>query len=121
MSKSPASDAATVLANRAKPKKAPRQPAKKVTTKDGNVKIEAPPNWERVYGLTKDMRAQWLAPVDTMGCETLAEENRSPRDQRFQTLVSLMLSSQTKDTVTAAAMKNMQQNMPGVRLFICDS
>lgn len=32
---------------------------------------------------------------------------------RFQTLVSLMLSSQTKDTVTSAAVKNMQTTLPG--------
>ncbi|KAK3078537.1 alpha,alpha-trehalase nth1, partial [Teratosphaeriaceae sp. CCFEE 6253] len=48
-----------------------------------------------------------------MGCESLAEESRSPRDRRLQTLVALMLSSQTKDTVTAAAMKNLQDNLPG--------
>lgn len=54
-----------------------------------------------------------LAPVDTMGCENLAEDQRSPRDKRFQTLLALMLSSQTKDTVTAVAMRNMQDNMPG--------
>lgn len=48
-----------------------------------------------------------------MGCESLAEESRPPEVQRLQTLVSLMLSSQTKDTVTAAAMRNLQQNLPG--------
>lgn len=59
------------------------------------------------------MRSKILAPVDTMGCENLAEDRRPPRDKRFQTLLALMLSSQTKDTVTAVAMKNMQDNMPG--------
>jgi endonuclease III len=54
-----------------------------------------------------------LAPVDTMGCESLAERDREPKDQRLQTLVSLMLSSQTKDTVTAAAIRNLQENLPG--------
>ena len=60
------------------------------------------------------MRNENIAPVDTMGCESLADRERTPRDQRFQTLVALMLSSQTKDTVTAVAMRNMQENMPGV-------
>ena len=59
------------------------------------------------------MRSEWPAPVDTMGCESLAEDHRSPIDRRFQTLVALMLSSQTKDTVTAVAMKNLQDNLPG--------
>ena len=66
-----------------------------------------------MYDLTKEMRSQWQAPVDTMGCESLAEDKRTPREQRFQTLVALMLSSQTKDTVTAVAMKNLQEGLPG--------
>ncbi|KAF1918339.1 DNA repair protein-like protein Ntg1 [Ampelomyces quisqualis] len=97
----------------AKPKKARRTPAKKITGPDGIVKIEAPSNWEEMYALTREMRNQNLAPVDTMGCESLAERTRTPRDQRFQTLIALMLSSQTKDTVTAVAMRGMQENMPG--------
>jgi endonuclease-3 len=59
------------------------------------------------------MRNEHVAPVDTMGCESLADRNTTPRDQRFQTLISLMLSSQTKDTVTAVAIKGMQDNMKG--------
>lgn len=99
----------------AKPKKARRVPAKKVNGADGSVKMEPPPNWEDIYALTREMRNENPAPVDTMGCESLADKQRSPRDQRFQTLVALMLSSQTKDTVTAVAMRGMQERMPGVR------
>ncbi|KAF2014896.1 DNA glycosylase [Aaosphaeria arxii CBS 175.79] len=95
-----------------KPKKARRVPAKK-TVVNGVVKVEAPPNWEEMYALTREMRNENVAPVDTMGCESLADRTASPRDQRFQTLVSLMLSSQTKDTVTSVAIKGMQDNMPG--------
>ena len=91
-----------------------RVPAKKTVTADGAVKVEPPPNWEEMYALTREMRNENLAPVDTMGCESLADRSASPRDQRFQTLVSLMLSSQTKDTVTSVAVKAMQENMPGV-------
>lgn len=97
-----------------KPKKARRAPAKKITGSDGSIKIEPPANWEEIYVLTREMRNENLAPVDTMGCESLAERTRTPRDQRFQTLIALMLSSQTKDTVTAVAMRGMQENMPGV-------
>ncbi|KAI8943231.1 hypothetical protein NX059_001253 [Plenodomus lindquistii] len=96
-----------------KPKKARRQPAKKVKTEDGGVRVEPPSNWEEIYALTREMRNENLAPVDTMGCESLAEKNRSPRDRRFQTLIALMLSSQTKDTVNAVAMRNLQEGMPG--------
>lgn len=97
-----------------KPLRKPRrQPAKHIKGPNGNVTVEAPVDWERVYNTTAAMRKRVLAPVDTMGCESLADTTRSPQDQRLQTLVSLMLSSQTKDTVTAAAMWNLQANLPG--------
>lgn len=90
-----------------------RQPAKHVKGPNGSVKVEAPLDWERLYHVCAEMRKRVLAPVDTMGCESLAEDHRSPAEQRLQTLVSLMLSSQTKDTVTAAAMRNLQEKLPG--------
>ena len=52
------------------------------------------------------------AAVDTMGCERLAGKGASARDRRFHTLVALMLSSQTKDTVTAEAMARLMREMP---------
>jgi len=76
--------------------------------------MEPPANWEEMYALTREMRNENVAPVDTMGCESLAERERTPRDQRFQTLIALMLSSQTKDTVLAPVMRGMQEKMPGV-------
>jgi len=54
------------------------------------------------------MRAAGDAPVDSMGCERLADPHAPPADQRFQVLVSLMLSSQTKDEVTHAAMARLR-------------
>ena len=95
------------------PKKARRQPAKRIKGSTGTIKVEPPLNWEEVYDTTAEMRKRVLAPVDTMGCESLAEDDRSPRDRRLQTLIALMLSSQTKDTVTAVAMRNLQANLPG--------
>lgn len=47
-----------------------------------------------------------------MGCERLAAPNASAKDRRFHTLVALMLSSQTKDTVNAEAMRRLQTEMP---------
>lgn len=93
------------------PKKTKRQPAKRIKGENG--RVEPPPNWEQVYRMTAEMRKKVLAPVDTMGCESLAERDRSPIDQRLQTLIALMLSSQTKDTVTAVAMKTLQENLEG--------
>lgn len=99
--------------NKPKIKKGKRQPAKRISGPDGDLKIEPPANWEKIYNITAEMRKRVLAPVDTMGCESLADETRSPLDRRLQTLIALMLSSQTKDTVTAVAMKNLQDNIPG--------
>ncbi|KAL8799028.1 MAG: hypothetical protein Q9182_006207 [Xanthomendoza sp. 2 TL-2023] len=97
----------------AKIKRGRKQPAKKVIDNDsGEVTIHPPANWQEIYGLVQEMRKKILAPVDTMGCESLAEDTRSPRDQRFQTLIALMLSSQTKDTTTAIAMKRLQSELP---------
>lgn len=94
-------------------KKGKRQPAKRISGPNGDLKVEPPANWEKMYNITAEMRKRVLAPVDTMGCESLADLIRSPLDRRLQTLIALMLSSQTKDTVTAVAMKNLQDNMPG--------
>ncbi|KAK4989359.1 alpha,alpha-trehalase nth1 [Elasticomyces elasticus] len=103
------------------PKKVVRQPAKRVSGPNGTLATSPPANWEEVYNLTVEMRKRVLAPVDTMGCESLAEDTRSPRDRRLQTLVALMLSSQTKDTVTAFAIRNLQQNLDAERGFCLEA
>lgn len=62
-----------------KPKKVRRQPAKKLVGDNGRVEIHPPDKWEEIYSAVTEMRKRVLAPVDTMGCETLAEEQASPR------------------------------------------
>lgn len=52
------------------------------------------------------------AAVDTMGCERLFHPDASERDRRFHILIALMLSSQTKDTVNAVAMKRLMTELP---------
>ena len=51
------------------------------------------------------------APVDTMGCEDLFWQSAPPKEKRYHTLTALMLSSQTKDTVTAAAMQRLHTEL----------
>lgn len=100
--------------------KAPRRQRKPVrTTTDritGQVKVEPPSDWEAMYEAVRRMRAPggaaYGAAVDTMGCERLADRSASPKDQRFQTLISLMLSSQTKDTTNAGAMARLRNELP---------
>lgn len=111
---------ALIAADLSKPgKKARKAPAASGKGKGKNASTKAkpalspPPNWEEMYAKVKEMRARVPAPVDTMGCERLAERTTSPRVKRFQTLVSLMLSSQTKDTVNAVAMEKLQTQLPG--------
>lgn len=96
-------DPSSMLTTLATPKPSP-QPSPSVTQ---------PKNWDIVYDLLEAYREKEKAPVDTMGCERLAEKDAPPLVQRFQTLIALMLSSQTKDTVTSVAVWKLQAELPG--------
>lgn len=63
-----------------------------------------PNNWEQQLFNIRKMREAMDAPVDTMGCEKCKGDNYSEKDKRFHILISLMLSSQTKDQITHSAM-----------------
>ncbi|TQS31730.1 hypothetical protein Golomagni_07977, partial [Golovinomyces magnicellulatus] len=94
-----------------------RKPARKTTNATtGESHVEPPSDWEAMYEVIRRMRAPggaaYGAAVDTMGCERLADRDASPIDQRFHTLIALMLSSQTKDTVNAVAMKRLKTELP---------
>lgn len=67
----------------------------------------APSNWEIILENVKEMRKHRTAPVDEMGCHKCADPNASPSISRYQSLIALMLSSQTKDQVTHAAMQRL--------------
>ncbi|VDL73764.1 unnamed protein product [Nippostrongylus brasiliensis] len=78
--------------------------------------------WKEQLDRITVMRKSGDAPVDTMGCHKLADPLASPEHYRlsirfqtfrFQVLLALMLSSQTKDEVTSAAMMRL-------RLHGCD-
>ena len=66
--------------------------------------VTMPAGWADEWRLIKELRKDRTAVVDTMGCERLADPQASEKDRRYHVLVSLMLSSQTKDTVNAAVM-----------------
>mmetsp|Transcript_3667 Transcript_3667/g.11211 ORF Transcript_3667/g.11211 Transcript_3667/m.11211 type:complete len:283 (-) Transcript_3667:3-851(-) len=66
--------------------------------------VTMPPGFKDEWRLIKELRKDRTAVVDTMGCERLADPHASEKDRRYHVLVSLMLSSQTKDTVNAAVM-----------------
>ena len=102
------SQAPTTGRARAKPK----FPARRSTSPSGDVRIHPPSNWEAIYSTVKAMREQNpTAPVDTMGCEDLFWQTAPPKEKRYHTLTALMLSSQTKDIVTAGAMKRLHTEL----------
>ncbi|PNP43895.1 hypothetical protein TGAMA5MH_04179 [Trichoderma gamsii] len=97
-----------------------RKPARKVSDPEtGESTVSPPSDWEEMYNVVRKMRAPggvaYGAAVDTMGCERLADRNASPRDQRLHSLIALMLSSQTKDTVTAVVMRRLQAELPAYK------
>ncbi|GMR42948.1 hypothetical protein PMAYCL1PPCAC_13143, partial [Pristionchus mayeri] len=64
--------------------------------------------WKRDLQAIAEMRKNEDAAVDTMGCHMLHDRTAEPQVQRFQILLALMLSSQTKDEVTSAAMMRLR-------------
>ena len=93
-----------------------RKPARTITSPlTGATTVQPPSDWEEIYRLVKEMRLTGRASnaaVDTMGCERLAGKDASAKDKRFHTLVGLMLSSQTKDTVTAVTVGRLMRELP---------
>ncbi|XP_047434669.1 endonuclease III-like protein 1 [Mugil cephalus] len=67
-----------------------------------------PTDWRKQLGFILEMRSGRDAPVDNMGAEKCYDTQAPAHVRRFQVLVSLMLSSQTKDQVTAAAMQKLR-------------
>ncbi|XP_008278535.1 endonuclease III-like protein 1 isoform X2 [Stegastes partitus] len=78
--------------------------------RDDGVKTEhwEPADWKKQLGFIREMRSSRDAPVDKMGAEKCYDTDAPGHVRRFQVLVSLMLSSQTKDQVTAAAMQKLR-------------
>ncbi|EAN85193.1 putative endonuclease III [Trypanosoma cruzi] len=66
--------------------------------------FKPPPNWEKLYVRVKELREGLEAPVDTLGCSKLFDKAALHETRRYHILLALMLSAQTKDHVTAAAM-----------------
>ncbi|TFK32593.1 DNA glycosylase [Crucibulum laeve] len=89
----------------------PRKP--KVIQQSLKTPHPAPEWWKETYDTIKAMRSRIVAPVDTMGCDQAQYKESDPKNQRWATLVSLMLSSQTKDEVTDAAVSNLREALGG--------
>ncbi|KAL8276394.1 hypothetical protein RQP46_011192 [Phenoliferia psychrophenolica] len=80
----------------------------------------APKRWQEAYEIIRKQREGIVAPVDTMGCEQGGHDRTSApppptstADHNLSILISLMLSSQTKDPVTHAAVQALRASLPG--------
>ena len=95
-------------------KKRPPQKASKPKPKSASsptVKVVKPPDdWQETYALVKELRQDKTAPVDDAGAEVLPERCHGDKVFRFQVLICLMLSSQTKDAVVGEAVRGLQQH-----------
>eukprot|EP01084_Bolivina_argentea_P060408 110372_1 len=90
---------------------------------EGN-RNSAPLHWEHIYNGIYNMRKNGIATnaeVDTMGAASLFDKSADLKTQRFHVLVSLLLSSQTKDSVTAEAVYNLRKHFNGLSIdAICN-
>ncbi|XP_071509526.1 endonuclease III-like protein 1 isoform X2 [Diadema antillarum] len=69
-----------------------------------------PAMWRMQLENIQQMRIHRDAPVDSMGAEKICDASAPPEVYRYHVLISLMLSSQTKDQVTSAAMKKLREH-----------
>ncbi|XP_021106973.1 endonuclease III-like protein 1 isoform X3 [Heterocephalus glaber] len=73
------------------------------------VTVWEPQDWCQQLANIRTMRNRKDAPVDQLGAEHCCDPSAPPKQvQRYQVLLALMLSSQTKDQVTAGAMQRLR-------------
>lgn len=70
--------------------------------------IKPPDGWRETWDMVLELRRVRDAPVDFFGSAALPQRHLGDKTYRFQVLIALMLSSQTKDQTVAAAMKQLQ-------------
>jgi endonuclease-3 len=85
-------------------------PRKKKTPNPEPGSCEPPKGWTAVYSLVEELREDRSAPVDTNGGEVLPQKDLGEKVFRFQVLIALMMSSQTKDLVVGDAMRALQEH-----------
>jgi len=108
-----------------------RKKAKTNKTKSRPKTVEswpAPDGWRETYEMVRELRKDKTAPCDFMGAEALAQpafdkknpngiedvdEEEYAKISRFQVLIALMLSSQTKDAMVGKAMENLRDEGDG--------
>ena len=67
-----------------------------------------PPSWKQQYDNIVKMREEKSVPVDLMGAQSNLRDDISPAESRFHVLISVVLSSRTKDERSSAAMDRLR-------------
>ena len=80
-----------------------------IKTNNNSLLHWVPVHWEQQLNNIKQMRKNRTAPVDEMGCDKCADRSAENSIFRFQTLVSLILSTQTRDYITHSSMQRLKQ------------
>jgi endonuclease-3 len=108
----PVTPEATISSSSSPTKKAPstKEKKKRISKKPPPVARSPPAGWQAIYSLVEELRHDRSAPVDTDGSEALPDKSADPKTYRFQILVALMLSSQTKDVVVGDTMRSLQRH-----------
>ena len=96
----------------AKKKKAPNKKKNSPTKKKKIqlLKTTPPKDFESIYSIVEELREDRSAPVDHSGSEALPQKppTVTVETYRYQVLIALMLSSQTKDGVVGETMATLQ-------------
>lgn len=88
-----------------------KSPRKRTPIKEEWIEGWEPINWRQMLGNIRRMRTEQPAPVDSMGCDQFRDDVSVPaKTRRFHTLVSLMLSSQTKDQANFECMQRLRKH-----------
>ncbi|KAJ3045053.1 DNA N-glycosylase and apurinic/apyrimidinic (AP) lyase [Rhizophlyctis rosea] len=81
--------------------------------KNNGVSRTGPKNWQDIWESTYEYRTINPADVDTLGCAFQADTNAPPKDQRFQTLISLIISAGTTDKQVSHVMTALKRHPSG--------
>ncbi|CAG9316266.1 unnamed protein product [Blepharisma stoltei] len=81
---------------------------KKIKGPVGSSKVKE--QWREVYDKIAKMRETIQAPVDVDGAIATFDNSIDPKLARFQTLIGILLSAQTKDATTARVVENLKAN-----------
>ena len=90
----------------------PSRPAPATVAADTEGTAWSPTSWRPTWDLIVELRADRTAVVDRVGSEQIAARSNEPDEdtRHYQTLISLMLSSQTRDITTAETMVALREH-----------